>query len=447
METLGLPNFSSQLTLPKVCVYGLWHLGTVTSACLAELGYKVTGISHDGSVVTNLNQGKSPLFEPGLDALVAKHLTGGNLKFSSDLKKALDGSDFFILAVDTPINERDEVDLSLLYSIIREATKDLPDNVTIIVSSQVPIGTCDEFIRLIVSLNPTLKFELVCVPENLRLGRAIERFMNPDMIVIGSQNDISSERARSLFAPLESKIVNVDLKTAEMSKHVINTYLGTMISLANEIANLSDVIGADGRKVLEILSLDSRVSPVAPLKPGLGFGGGTLARDLTVLSNLGKLTQVELSLIEGVIAVNQNQNRQIASKLKRFYDSFQGLVIGVYGLTYKSGTSSIRRSPSLEIIRFLTDEGATIKAYDPKVAEEDLDSYADLFEFSPDPYSVASGSHAIFFVTDWPEFFDLDFKRIKVSMLTPIVVDALNMLDQEYLKKLGFMYQGVGRGL
>ena len=447
METLGLPNLSSHLTFPKICVYGLWHLGTVTSACLAALGYKVKGISHDGSVVTNLNQGKAPLFEPGLDELVSKHLNTGNLQFSSDLEKALDGSDFFILAVDTPINEHDEVDLSSLYSIIREAAKVLSDNVTIIVSSQVPIGTCDEFIRLITSINPTLKFELVCVPENLRLGRAIERFMSPDMIVMGSQNNIPSGKARSLFAPLESKIVEVDLKTAEMSKHVINTYLGTMISLANEVANLSDEIGADGRKVLEILSLDRRVSPEAPLKPGLGFGGGTLARDLMVLSNLGRLTEVELNLIEGVISVNQNQNIRVASKLKRFYESLEGLTIGVYGLSYKSGTSSIRRSPALEIIKYLTDQGVSIKAYDPKLTKEDLDSYADLFEFFSDPYSVASGSHAIVFVTDWPEFSQLDFPRIKASMLYPVLLDGLNMLVPENLRELGFMYQGVGCSL
>lgn len=447
METLGLPNLSPPLRFPKVCVYGLWHLGVVTSACLAELGYKVTGASHDGSVITNLSHAKAPLFEPGLDELVSKHLNTGNLRFGSDLEKALDGSDFFILAVDTPINEHDEVDLSSLYSIIREAAKILSDNVTIIVSSQVPIGTCDEFIKLIISINPTLKFELVCVPENLRLGRAIERFMNPDMVVIGSQNSIPSEKARSLFAPLGSKIVDVDLKTAEMSKHVINTYLGTMISFANEVANLSDQVGADGRKVLEVLSLDSRVSPRAPLKPGLGFGGGTLARDLTVLSNLGKLTDVELNLVEGVIAVNQNQNRRVASKLKRFYGSFEGLIIGVYGLSYKSGTSSIRRSPALEIIKYLTEQGAFIKAHDPKLVKEDLDLYADQFEFFSDPYVVASGSHAIFFVTDWPEFSRLDFQRIKTSMVYPVLLDALNMLNSDYLKGLGFMYQGVGRGL
>ena len=446
MEILGLPNFSTLLNFPKVCVFGLWHLGVVTSGCLAELGYEVIGVSEDETVVASLNRGEAPLFEPRLDALVSKHLQAGNLRFTSDLPRALEHSDFFILALDTPINERDEVNLEPLYSIIRQSVKSLPDNVTIIICSQVPIGTCDEFIKLIVSMNPNLEFELACVPENLRLGQAIDRFMKPDMIVIGSPSNMASEKVRNLFAPLESKIVNVDLKTAEMSKHVINTYLGTMISLANEVANLSDKIGADGCKVLEILSLDRRVSPVAPLKPGLGFGGGTLARDLTVLSNLGKLTQTDLPLIEGVIGVNQNQNRQVASKLKRFYDSLEGLIIGVYGLSYKSGTSSIRRSPALEIISCLVDEGATVKAYDPKLTKEDLESYGGLFEFCSDPYSVASGTQAICFVTDWPEFSELDFHKIKGSMLRPVVLDALNMFEPEFFKELGFMYQGVGRG-
>lgn len=444
MEVLGLPELSSRITYPKICVYGLWHLGVVTSACLAELGYHVVGVDGDSSVIASLSKGKSPLFEPGLDALITENLQTGNLSFSTQVETALGNSSYLILALDTPVNERDEVDLNSLYSAVRQMANSLPDNVTVIISSQVPVGTCEEVSKIISSANPSLEFGLACVPENLRLGRAIERFMKPDMIVIGSAKEETFEKVRSLFAPLESKIVTVDLKTAEMAKHVINIYLATMISLANEVANISDLIGADGRRVLEILSLDSRVSHVAPLKPGLGFGGGTLARDLTILSNLGNLVKFDLHLVNGVIAVNQNQNRQVALKLKRFYSSFDGLVIGVLGLSYKSGTSSMRRSPSLEIIQFLVDQGATVKAHDPRLTEEDLLPYSGLFDFYSDPYSVALGAHAILFVTDWPEFAELDFPRIKTSMLAPVILDAVNMLQPEYLVELGFMYQGVG---
>jgi len=429
----------------KVCVIGIWHLGSVYSACLAELGYSVVGVDRDQNRVENLNKGVPPLFEPGLGELIAKNIRLNRLIYTVDLRDAVAGASLVFIAFDTRVDEKDEVDLSEVYDTAAQIAECLEDGSIIIVSSQIPVGTCEEIKLQIRQKRPSLDFDVACVPENLRLGQAIDRFMNPERIVIGADNVNTLDRVEAFFSVMKAPKIRMNLRSAEMTKHALNAFLATSISFINEIANLCDEVGADALRVAEALRLDSRIGPKAMLKPGLGFAGGTLARDLKVLQKLGGKAGYPTRLINGVLEVNQQQNRMITGKLLKIYGSLQNLTVGVLGLTYKAGTSTLRRSASLEIIKDLTDRGAKVKAYDPKADLQETQGHRE-FEFCSDPFEVARGSDALVFVTDWPEFKELDFSRVKSLMKKPVVVDAQNMLDAERLIQMGFVYLGVGRG-
>ncbi len=430
----------------KVCVMGLWHLGVVTSVCLADLGCQVVGVDKDVGRVEALNSGRPPIYEPGLDGLVSENLTSGKLRFTTDLREAALGAKYILVAYDTPVDENDEVDLSGVFATVEELAAHVDDGATIIISSQVPVGTCAQLIEKIRRAKPTLIFSVACVPENLRLGQAIERFKHPEFLVIGADDPAVHERVEQLLSVIDAPKVKTDLLTAEMTKHAINAYLATAISFGNEIANLCDEVGADALKVVQALRLDSRVSPKAPLNPGLGFAGGTLARDMKVLCGVGREKGYAAPLLNGVLQVNEGQNGRVVARLKRVYPSLRGRVIGVLGLTYKAGTSTLRRSAAVEIIRSLTAEGATVRAYDPKVDPAELQPHLDSFTFCSDPYAAATGSDALILVTEWPEFKELDFQRIRSLLRNPILLDTQNMLDADRLSQMGFVYQGVGRG-
>ncbi|HEU4758794.1 MAG TPA: UDP-glucose/GDP-mannose dehydrogenase family protein [Dehalococcoidia bacterium] len=429
----------------RACVLGTWHLGSVTSACLAELGHTVIGMDPSRQRVEDLNRGVPPLYEPGLEELLARNLTARRLRYTTDLRAAARDAESVIIAYDTPVNDQDEVDLTGILAAAQAVAPHLDQGATLIVSSQVPVGTCERLADAVRRANPDLAFGIACLPENLRLGQAVQRFLAPEFLVIGAEDAAVQERVEALLARIDAPKLRVGLRTAEMTKHAINAYLATSISLINEIANLCDLVGADAFQVAEALRLDSRIGPGAPLTPGLGFGGGTLARDLQVLSRLGKDNAYEPHLIDGVLAVNRRQNERILSRLKGHYRSLHGLTVGVLGLTYKPETSTLRRSPSLEMIRALTAEGAAVKVYDPRADAREVEQHRHLFARYGDPYAVAEGSQALILATGWPQFKELDFRRIRSLVANPLFLDAQNMLDPDKMSRLGFIYQGVGR--
>jgi len=429
----------------KVCVIGIWHLGAVTSACLAHLGYSVVGADQDPSRVQALNKGLPPLFEPGLAELIATNVAAGRLKYSTDLREALRGAHCVLFAHDTPVDEEDEVDLTEIRASAARAAPYLERGALIIVSSQVPLGTCEQLAAIIRNENPSLKFAIAYVPENLKLGQAIHRFLNPDMIVIGANDPATQDRVDEFLAPIQGPRVRMDLRSAEMTKHAINAFVATAISFINEVANLCDELGADAQKVATALRLDRRIGLEAPLRPGLGFAGGTLARGLKGLRHLGESNGYRTHLIDGVLALNEEQDRRVIQRLKGVYPSLQGLRIGVLGLTYKAGTSTLRRSPALGMAREFAAQGALMKAYDPKAQEGEVELPGQL-RLCPDPYAVATGSDALILATEWPPFRELDFASIRSAMRRPVLLDCHNMLDGEQMVKLGFTYLGVGRG-
>jgi UDPglucose 6-dehydrogenase len=430
----------------KVCVVGLWHLGSVTSACFADLDRSVVGVDGDPERAASLNNGAPPLFEPGLAELMARQLTTGRLRFTSSLREGVKDSSYLVIAHDTPVNEHDEPDLAPITATVDALANCLEKDATIIVSSQVPVGTCEALAGRLRSLNPDLRFGMACVPENLRLGQAIERFLRPDLLIFGADSEATLERVEALYSPIPGPRARTDLRTAEMTKHAINAYLAMCISFGNELANLCDEVGADAFQVVQALKLDSRVSSKAPLLPGLGFAGGTLARDMTVLKKLAAQHGYPAPLLDGILAVNQFQNRMVVHRLEGLLGTLEARTIGVLGLTYKPGTSTLRRSAAIEIIRDLVAKGAAIKAFDPKADPAEVALHRREFSICIDPYAAAKDADALAFVTPWPEFRDLDLARLKDIMHTPVILDAPNMLEPAKVTQAGFVYQGIGRG-
>lgn len=441
----GYLRKSWSMTGEKLCVIGIWHLGSVISACLADFGYVVIGVDKDLKRVTDLNNGIPPVFEPGLQDLIISNINLKRLSYTTDLGQAARACSYVLMTFDTPVDEQDEIDLSEIYHTALELSQHLENGSVILVSSQVPVGTCEQIRSLIRQNNPSLDFDIAYSPENLRLGQAIQRFKNPERIIIGADNDSTLDRVEGLFSIINTPKLRVNLRTAEMTKHALNAFLGMSISFINEIANLCDELGADALKVAAALHMDERIGPKLPLKPGLGFAGGTLARDLKILQNLGNRFHYETHLVDAALKVNEQQNKLVVRKLEKIYGSAKNLSVGVLGLTYKAGTSTLRRSAALEIIRDLVSKGARVKAYDPKASLEEVQQHRE-FEFSADPYAVAKDSDALAIVTEWPEFKSLDFDSIKALMKRPILIDAQNILDDEQMTAKGFVYLGVGRG-
>ena len=429
----------------KVSVVGIWHLGSVYSTCLANLGYEVVGVDPDPRRVKDLNSGMPPIFEPGLEELLTSNIEAGRLKYTTDMASALTGCRFAMVTFDTPVDDNDDVDLSPVLNACQEMGGYLESGSIMIISSQVPVGTCDRIKSLIKQSRPSLDFDIAYSPENLRLGKAVEYFQKPDRIVIGADSSATLDKVEAFFGVIPAPKLRMNLRTAEMTKHALNAFIATSISFANEIANLCDEVGADALKVAQALRSESRIGGKLPLLPGLAFAGGTLARDLKVLKKLGEDSGYEAPLINAVLTVNQRQNRLVMRKLERIHGSVKGLKVGILGLTYKPDTSTLRRSAAIEIIKDLSDKGAIIGAYDPKADPQEMLRHKEIARYS-DPYSLAKGADALVIVTDWPEFKDLDFDLIKSLMRKPVLIDAKNMLYDRRLGTKGFIYSGVGVG-
>ena len=429
----------------KVAVAGLWHLGCVAAACLAKVGHRVVGVDADDARVASLRAGRAPLREPGLDALLGEGVAAGRLRFTGDFRDAFQGADVAYLAYDTPVDEHDRADVSVVLGAADAAARALPRGALLLVQSQVPVGTC-RALRAAVRAARGGDVCVAYVPENLRLGLAIERYLHPDMLVVGTDDPEALGRVDRLFAAIEAPRVRTDLATAEMTKHAINAFLATSVTFANELANLSQLEGADTDALLQVLRLEPRIGPRVPLAPGMGFAGGTLARDVKALEGVGERHQYAARLLEAVLRVNDGQQLLPIRWLEQAYGSLAGRRVGVLGLTYKPGTSTLRRSASIAMIRRLVQTGAVVAAADP---EADLAEVSDLprFEFGRDPYRASADADALVVATPWPEFAALDYARLRAGMRHPLVLDMPRLLDRVRLEGLGFTYVAVGLGV
>lgn len=428
----------------RICVVGLWHLGSVLAACWAELGHSVIGLDASRHIVDEFRAGHAPIFEPGLDEMLQKNAHEGRLTFTTDFHEAIPSADIVFLACDTPVDGDDRSDLAPLEHSLCSLSPLLKGRALVVVSSQVPVGTCTRWRTDVRRTASGRDVDLVYSPENLRLGEAIHCYLHPDRIVVGAEDKHVEERVGILFAPMAAPILTMDLASAEMAKHALNGYLATSVSFINEIATLCEIAGADVLSVVEALRYDPRIGRRAFLSPGIGFAGGTLARDLQILKDIGAHGRYTTPLLDGVLEVNRRRPGFVLRRLMERFGSVEGLVVGVLGLTYKAGTSTLRRSVSLEVIRLLVSSGAVVQAFDPKADLRELSGPPE-FATVCDAYEAARGASALVILTEWPEFTTLDYERVKSLMASPVILDGKNLLTSLGLDERGFTYMGVGR--
>jgi len=425
----------------KITIFGLWHLGCVTAAGLAELGYEIVSTDFDVKVVKDLSDGRPPIYEPGLEELLKKHIKRKKLVFLFDKKTALENADFIFVTFDTKVDEQDQVDLSDINKATDEIAKYIKNGSIVIVSSQVPVGTCSKIKEAIAKKNKT-KFDICYLPENLKLGEALNSFLKPDRIVIGANNDAALERVKQLFEPLKCEKIAISVESAEMTKHALNAYMAACISFINEISDICELSGASALDVAKSLKTDKRVGPYAPINPGLGFSGGTLARDVQVLRKYGDMKNYDTKMLDAIIEINNKRKHLVLNKLKKIFGDIKSLHVGILGLTYKPGTDTLRRSLSLEIAKDLISHGVVVKAYDPKIVKAIPD--IPKLEVCRTIEEVAKESDVLVLITEWPEFKELPLEKIKPLMKNSIFLDTKNFLDPSKLKKLKFRYIGVG---
>ena len=428
-----------------IAVIGIWHLGEVYSACLSSLGHTVIGFSEDKNVVLNLQKGIPPLAEPGLEEVLKSNQQAGRLSYSDDFSK-IGACDVVWITYDTPVDDEDVADLDIIFRTLEEITPHLKDDVTVAVSSQLPVGTSKRICEAIREKRPELKFSYFYSPENLRLGSAVQGFMRPGRIVVGSDETKALQTAKSLFGPLGVEILEMKTVSAEMAKHALNAWLAMSISYTNDLADLCERVGADIEDIIRALKTDPRVGEKTYLFAGLGFSGGTLGRDLQALISSAKKEGVELPVISGVYEKNKTRSRIVQRRLEAEFREIGGRTLAIFGVTYKPGTSTLRRSQPLGIESDLRAAGALIKLYDPLAVPEEVAEETPS-PFYRDPYEAASGADAILVLSPDPKFKDLDFERLVSVMKTPVFFDAQNILIsvESGIRSAGFKYISIGR--
>ncbi len=432
--------------MSDICIVGTGYVGLVTGACFADLGNRVVCLDVDKEKIEKLEQGIMPIYEPGLEELVERNVRGNRLSFTTDYAEALADAGFAFVAVGTPSGVDGEADLQYVRAVA-ESVADVVNHPIIVVNkSTVPVGTGDWVADVITKRrgDNNLDFAVVSNPEFLREGSAINDFMNPDRVVLGSLNREAANQVAQLYLSLRCPIMITDLRTAEMIKYASNAFLATRISFINEIANICDELGADVREVATGMGYDKRIGH-GFLDAGLGWGGSCFPKDVKALAHMAVLRGTHPQLLQAVMDINRNQRRRVVVRLRRALNGLRDKTVGVLGLSFKPNTDDIREAPALEIIHLLQNEGATIRAYDPAAMEgvaRDLSSVT----LCENPYQVAEGADALVLATDWNEFKHLDFERIRQVMCQPVIMDGRNLWDPERLRALGFTYFGIGRG-
>ncbi|NJN48648.1 MAG: UDP-glucose/GDP-mannose dehydrogenase family protein [Alkalinema sp. RL_2_19] len=458
----------------RVCVIGTGYVGLVTGVCLATIGHSVLCVDNNPAKVAMLQSGQSPIYEPGLDSLMADAIAANRLQFTTDLKSGVDHGEVLFIAVGTPALPSGESDTRYVEAVARGIGQHLNGGYKIIVNkSTVPIGSGD-WVRQIISDEVATRqgqiagFDIVSNPEFLREGSAVYDTFNPDRIVLGSSSQPALSVMQELYAPIVKRhcptdlmhpdsigeavpIVITDLTSAEMIKYAANAFLATKISFINEIANICDRVGGDVTQVAQGIGLDSRIGPKF-LQAGIGWGGSCFPKDVAALVHTAQDYGYNATLLKGTIATNQRQKLLVVEKLQQALKILKGKTIGLLGLTFKPHTDDMRDAPSLVLIEQLTRLGAKVKAFDPIITDEAAPGLtpeltADLapVQIVTNVEALAVGCDALVLVTDWPDFQQLDYARLGVLMETPLMIDGRNALDRAVLAETGFTYVGIGR--
>jgi UDPglucose 6-dehydrogenase len=432
----------------RVAMIGTGYVGLVSGACFADFGHHVTCVDKDASKIEALKRGVMPIYEPGLDSLVASNVKAGRLTFTTDLKDPVANAQAIFIAVGTPSRRGDgHADLSYVYDAAREIAAALKDYVVVVTKSTVPVGTGDEVERIIREARPDANVAVVSNPEFLREGAAIRDFKLPDRIVVGTDEERAKQVMNELYRPLylnSSPIITTDRRSAELIKYAANAFLATKITFINEIADLCEKVGADVQHVARGIGLDNRIGSKF-LHAGPGYGGSCFPKDTLALIKTGQDHAAPLRIVETVAAVNDARKRAMARKVTNALGtSLRGKTIAVLGLTFKPNTDDMRDAPSIPLITALQDMGANVRAYDPIGMEQAKMVLANV-TYSDDPYVCAEGADALVLVTEWEQFRALDLERLKQSMKAPVLIDLRNVYRTDEMKQLGFIYESVGR--
>ena len=432
----------------RICMIGTGYVGLVTGCGLAEFGMRVTCVDKVTEKIEMLKEGRIPIYEPGLKDLVEKNVKEGRLNFSTDIPESIRNNLVIFLAVGTPSDQDGGADLSYLFKAVDEIADNLTDYKVIAIKSTVPVGTARKVKNHIMSRQVQSAFDVVSNPEFLREGSAVEDFLHPNRVVIGTDSQQAAAIMKDIYSPLyliETPFVITNNETAEMIKYASNTFLAAKISYINEVANICEHVGADIHVVARAMGLDGRISRKF-LHPGPGFGGSCFPKDTRALYHLALEKGYDPALIASVIEVNERQKMRMVEKIRRQVGGdFKGKRIGVLGISFKPNTNDIRESPAVFVIQRLLEGGAAVRAFDPAAMEEARKVFGNQVTFVRDAYEVAEGADALVLMTEWNQFRSLDLVELKTRMQSPVFVDTRNVYDPEKMHQAGFRYEGVGR--
>ncbi|MBK7253653.1 MAG: UDP-glucose/GDP-mannose dehydrogenase family protein [Ignavibacteria bacterium] len=431
----------------KVAIVGTGYVGLVTGTCLAETGNDVICVDIDKEKVKKLNNNIMPIYEPDLDTLFERNVKAGRLNFTTNLKEAAVKSDIIFLALPTPPGEDGSADLSYILGVADELGKIIKEYKIIVNKSTVPVGTAEKVIAAI-SKNTDVEFDVVSNPEFLREGLAVDDFMKPDRIVIGTRSEKARKRMEELFSPFVRQgnpIIFMDERSSELTKYASNSYLATRITFMNEIANICDIIGANVDLVRIGMGSDTRIGKRF-LFPGIGYGGSCFPKDVSALHKSAKEYGYDFKILDSVMDVNEKQKTIIVGKIKDYFkNNLKGKKIAIWGLAFKPDTDDIREAPSLYIIKKLLEEGASISAFDPEAMENVRKIFGDKIEFVKDHYEALKEADALVIATEWSLFRTPDFNKMSKYMKDKVIFDGRNLYDLNQIEELGFYYRSIGR--
>jgi UDPglucose 6-dehydrogenase len=430
-----------------IAVIGTGYVGLVTGACFAEFGVEVTCVDVDEKKIEGLKKGVMPIYEPGLDTIVEKNHKAGRLHFTTNIKSAVEQALVVFLAVGTPPKADGSPDMSFYQQAAKDIAEAMNGYKVLVTKSTVPVGT-GKWLREFVTEHQKVKtnFGVASNPEFLREGAAIDDFMRPDRVVVGSNEPDAIAIMKDLYRPLyliETPIVITSLEAAELIKYAANAFLATKITFINEIANLCDAIGCDVHDVARGMGMDNRIGRKF-LHPGPGYGGSCFPKDTKAFTKVGDKYNVETSVVDAVIAANDRQRLMMMPKIEKVVGDLNGKQIGVLGLSFKPETDDMRESPATDIIKEMQKRGATVKAFDPVAMEEAKHSLPDI-SYATDEYDAIKDADALVIITEWNQFRALDMDKVKSLLKSPKIVDLRNIYEPKEMRELGFEYVGVGR--
>ena len=431
----------------KIAVVGTGYVGLVTGTCFAETGNTVTCVDIDEKKVNSLSSGKITIYEPGLELLFERNLKQKRLNFTTNLKEGIEGAKIIFLALPTPPGEDGSADLKYILKVADDLGPLLKEYTVIIDKSTVPVGTAEKVSKRI-RANAKVDFDVVSNPEFLREGMAVEDFMKPDRVVIGTESANAKKILETLYSPFVRQgnpMIFMDERSAELTKYAANSFLATKISFMNEIANLCELLGADVDSVRKGIGTDSRIGKRF-LFPGIGYGGSCFPKDVQALAKSSEDSKYDFKILKAVMDVNDYQKTKLIPSIKsHFKNDLKGKVFAVWGLSFKPHTDDIREAPSLYNIEELLKAGAIIKAHDPESMENVRTILGSKIQYCETPYEAAQGADAIFIATEWPEFRTPDFEKLSQIMKSKVIFDGRNLYDTQSLKELGYTYYSIGR--